>query len=760
MMILAGDTGILVIPGIKRNDITEYFVEHEFLSSQIQKVSVGKVYSCEMDTLDNPNVKTLPVNVRAGQVNVQYDNGIGTNLNVCTVEANLMHKELSDQELMHGDCGAPLIDNYLQNGKVHPFVRGILCSYQTKDMSKKFFLQLTRSLLNEIKRIASTVHASPCCFNLDAVEGLNTDVSDDPHNSFAYFKNGFRPKGRYLGKMPGNSNNRNKSDIVDTPDRSFWEERGYATDATGPPMGMWKAKQVALLKFWHTNISLPLHLLRLVNTWLVAYTIGCLKIAQTRMPGDPVFNLAPISNDQVMNGCAVAKDHPERPLPFLNPVNMSSSAGHPWNTSKDKVQFDGKPLGTRVDGPIEMPQELADRLDAIGERLNTQGTSGCIFTAIEKDEPISEAKVEAGKVRIIYTSPMDLTCFVRKIFGPLINMMQTFPHHFESWVGCNADSLDWTHVHECSLEHKFRFGCDHSGYDTKSVSQAILHLSYSAFAQILAAFGGDSVTAEKLGTDMISPVVNFFGWLYCFEGFNASGNVLTTHINSYANRLILRTCFLKHCLLRDGIDPTSFGDGPKDFEYVCKQMENISMGVYGDDNIMSTNDPTFTFRRLKELAAEHGVVLTDPLKTGEDFDFQTEEQISFLKRGFVKPEKYGIANTGMLFSPIELATISRMLCVRKLSSIDDSDYIKSRNQSALQLMFGRGPEEYEAFRRLLIENTAEYTSFDPSTIERDFMTFEEKFLACYGEQLRWLPSAGSQTTRLYSREGASVAGFQ
>jgi hypothetical protein len=114
----------------------------------------------------------------------------------------------------------------------------------------------------------------------------------------------------------------------------------------------------------------------------------------------------------------------------------------------------------------------------------------------------------------------------------------------------------------------------------------------------------------------------------------------------------------------------------------------------------------------------------------------------------------------MLFSPIELATISRMLCVRKLSSIDDSDYIKSRNQSALQLMFGRGPEEYEAFRRLLIENTVEYTSFDPSTIERDFMTFEEKFLACYGEQLRWLPSAGSQTTRLYSREGASVAGFQ
>jgi hypothetical protein len=160
-------------------------------------------------------------------------------------------------------------------------------------------------------------------------------------------------------------------------------------------------------------------------------------------------------------------------------------------------------------------------------------------------------------------------------------------------------------------------------------------------------------------------------------------------------------------------------------------MSEISMGVYGDDNGCSTHRPTFTFARAKLLLASVGITITDPAKTGEVFDFQPDEDLSFLKRGWVPCEKYGFANEGIMFAPIEMDTIHKMLLVHMKTSEDDDTYMLSRNRSACDLMFHHGPEKYEHFRQLCIENIKERTWL--TNADECFPSFDELFERNYGE---------------------------
>lgn len=84
--------------------------------------------------------------------------------------------------------------------------------------------------------------------------------------------------------------------------------------------------------------------------------------------------------------------------------------------------------------------------------------------------------------------------------------------------------------------------------------------------------------------------------------------------------------------------------------------EHMSIAVYGDDNILSSDWPWLTQGFLETTLKEIDQVYTLPSKTASEVDFVSLEEASFLKRRFKMD-----AETGIMMAPLEEESIARSL---------------------------------------------------------------------------------------------------
>lgn len=642
-------------------------------------------------------------------------------------------------ELGKGDCGALLTSSISQNGIKHPMVVGFFVAQDTIS-GAKYFLPLSRAVYRRLIADVTSVSAVACA--LGPVQGVDTSELEGhqlKHSPFAWYKEDCMPKGRWIGRFKDSQVGCSRTTVRAHPDVQFWNNYGVFSDTSGPQLGDWRLRRVALDKFPTNSLGMPPGGLMRIGAWLSADIIARLNVVrwdkEKNGKGTEEFDLSRLNAREALDGCKAVTN---RCLKRLNELNMYTSAGYPFNKSKkDMMVSVGSQVvkwGTREDGrELPIPDDIMGRVADMEARLRSGLASGAVFNAIEKDEPLANAKVLAGKVRIIYASPVDFTLLTRSVFGPLVNLMSTYPHIFRCWVGTNAESKEWKALYDEVLRHPYAFGCDYSGYDTKAVSYWPLVATYDLMVSILREYGGDWELGQLIGADMLFPIVNFFGEGYIFEGFNPSGNSITTQVNSLANLIMMSYIFAEH-KLGDEVSVMAATD-----EELSAIFSEFAMGTYGDDNIVSHTTSTFTFSACKERFAFYGITITPPLKDGVDYDFIPLSKLTFLKRYFVHASKFGLANDVML-APLESSTIARLCCVGKNEGVLSGEDLLARNRAILGFLVNEGPVCYNKWLPIIIENT-KLANFSPECA--GYRSFEDLFFDRYGEYPEYL-SCGPQ----------------
>jgi len=148
--------------------------------------------------------------------------------------------------------------------------------------------------------------------------------------------------------------------------------------------------------------------------------------------------------------------------------------------------------------------------------------------------------------------------------------------------------------------------------------------------------------------------------VYVWEGSLASGNPLTSVVNSIYNQISFRYAWYRlqglSCFTDEDVE-----DGTADIRLLNKFDDAVYLCVYGDDNVLSVREEhrdTFNPGRIAETVKDIGLTLTHSSKAEEaNMGFGPIEDLDFLKRSFVKS-----SYTGKWIGPLELASIEKSIC--------------------------------------------------------------------------------------------------
>lgn len=351
----------------------------------------------------------------------------------------------------------------------------------------------------------------------------------------------------------------------------------------------------------------------------------------------------------------------------LYKMNYAASAGIPYGVPKSRFV---RPSEFEFDG-ISVPVELTDDMKADVERMENDLKKGKrVYTphrANRKDEAI---KLGKAKVRIFSGTSMPYLFLMRKYFLSISVFMQEHPELFESAVGINCYSREWTRLYTyiVTFGHTRIIAGDYEKYDQYVANM----MTYAAFKLLLiiarwAGFDDEDITVMiGLMTETCSPLYECDGSWMMFAGSTPSGHSLTVVINGLVNSMYARISF--YVMRPDGSTYTF--------------SAHVAFMSYGDDNIMSVDEqvPWYTHTTYQSALARYGLNYTMADKSGESVPYIDMEQATFLKRSWVYDPRYGRYKC-----PLDMKSISKMLhsmlvsgAVSKQQQL--ADILRSANQ--------------------------------------------------------------------------------
>lgn len=345
---------------------------------------------------------------------------------------------------------------------------------------------------------------------------------------------------------------------------------------------------------------------------------------------------------------------------YIEGVNMHSSPGYPYVMSH-LSKFDlleGEP-GERV-----MKEPL---LSAYNQRIASLHTDQvlpvwCIDALKDERRPI--AKADAGKTRIFYNCSMDANIVMRQYYlSCLAHMMTQSPWSTVS-VGVDVHSTDWTHLflHLQSTGPNW-IGGDYSCWDKTVPWQVMISI-----CEVMDEWYNDgpeeSHARLNIAMACLAPYHIAAGTVWRSHQGMVSGIPLTASGNSLANIFLLRMAYAAGCI-RKGI--------PVDFS-------KIRMCAYGDDHLVSVPNflKWFNMQYLQQFFAKYGIVYTDAAKNADVKEFESLDDLTYLKRKFVKDGQ-------IIQAPLDLNVIREMvLWVRKSKDMDLTEATIQNCESALR----------------------------------------------------------------------------
>jgi len=499
-----------------------------------------------------------------------------------------------------GDCGTPLVIN----SQYGYSIVGIHFLAKNSSPTEAFAISLDGTFLEEEYNKLASYNIEAGDFTMISAPSAERKVTELHKKSvFRYIPEGCVDVYGSFTDFRGKS----KSSVEPTPMSTFLKDEDYAIKFGKPDMLTWKPWRIAAL-----DLVKPIATLRtdILDKCVSGYINDVLGSMVTNNVKDMLF---PLDNFTAINGAPVA---------YIDKLNRNTSAGNPWKKSK-RFFMKSIPPAHDMPDPVEVTQEILDRIDEIittyheGKRVHPN------FCAHLKDEPTSFAKMDMGKTRVFTGAPMDWSIVVRKYLLPFSRLQQNERFAFEAAPGTIAQSLEWDEMYH----HITKFGTsqiiagDYKAFDKKMSPKEIL-AAFDVIIHFCVLSGNytseDINVIRGIAEDTAFAVVDYNGDLIQLHGSNPSGHPLTVVVNGIVNSLRVRYGYY---LLNPNEEVNTF-------------KSNVSLMTYGDDNIMSVSNhcPWFNHTTLAKSFATLDIIYTMADKEAVSVPYIDIKDASFLKR--------------------------------------------------------------------------------------------------------------------------------
>lgn len=408
-----------------------------------------------------------------------------------------------------------------------------------------------------------------------------------------------------------------------------------------------------------------------------------------------IDSLSPLTMSDAING--VSGDA------FIRRINASTSGGFGF----PGIKADYMPLvsedGTRIGGEL-----LSSRVQACLARYE-EGKS-CRFTYVGKlkDEARSVDKCLNGSTRMFFMSPLDALVIARMFLTSFYTLMIE-----RNVLFCTAVGID---MHRGAHDLYSRLA---------AFSENIIEGDYGAYDQSMPFGVGDAtsriiwnVLKEKgynntalnivkgILTDNLFPSVEILKDMFEVPALQPSGKFATAEDNSLKGLVLLLYAWLDM-----GLDET-VGDF---FEFILPV-------TYGDDVIAASRTPFFNSRIYADYVRDVLLMkFTSSSKGHVDYEFLRLDQMSFLKRTFVRSCAFG----GRYMAPLSLSSISRALTWYLPSNhMTEDQQVVSCVMSMLWEYAIFCPSKYHLFRSFLMTLLSERYGKNSKALNEAMPTFE------------------------------------
>lgn len=395
---------------------------------------------------------------------------------------------------------------------------------------------------------------------------------------------------------------------------------------------------------------------------------------------------------------------------FLCGMPRSSSPGLPW-TSMWKGKGKTPALGTSEEIDMNAPElkRVLFEVDWVLESIRGGQRPVIVFTSFLKDElrPIGKA------ARLISCAPFHYSILMRQYFLGFSEHVMTNRIINGIAVGISPTSDEWTVLGNKHAK-KFCVAGDVGNFDC-SLEPNIMRQVKDLIHDFYNDYGTpDYHIREALFDELMYSRHAFGNAVYEWIGCNPSGNNLTAILNSIANLLMAYSAVME---IHNAV--TDFAtDNP--FSEVETPEKEVEADSYGDDILLSSDNPAFSFLNFKKVFAKWDIKFTDENKGDEFVDIWTTiHEVTFLKRRFLRLKQY---SSYKFVAALSLDTI--LNCVQWMNKTDHTqdDFVNRVNTMLVELS-AHGPDTYYYWQRA-IWFAAEHTWV---TRRVQIMKWEERF---------------------------------
>lgn len=374
----------------------------------------------------------------------------------------------------------------------------------------------------------------------------------------------------------------------------------------------------------------------------------------------------------------------------INSMELGTAIGYPHKGIKRRLV---KELDREVEG-VSCPRVFDKKTMAFANELQRILNSGergnTVFKGSLKDEP---TKLTKDKARVFAGSNVSMTVVTRRNLLTFCKLVQDHPDAFESAVGVDVHSPDWTRIAKDVTKYggDNMIAGDFKSFDGK-MSVRFMLMAFRIIVDLCELSGNydeeDLVGLRGIATEICYPVYDYFGTLVKFTGSNPSGHPLTVIINSMVNSMYMRYVYYK-IAKEDGWWKTpAFSDV-------------VALRTYGDDNLMGVKKgyKEINHTRFSKTFEQSEIEYTMAVKDEESKPYIKFNETSFLKHYFVWDSELGLYR-----AQIEEDSIAKMLHAHVLSKVlTPEEHATEAIINVNNKRFDFGREKYEESRKQLMK---------------------------------------------------------
>lgn len=403
-----------------------------------------------------------------------------------------------------------------------------------------------------------------------------------------------------------------------------------------------------------------------------------------------------LTEDEAINGV--------QGYPFLDSLDMTTSAGFPFNLSPALRGEKRKLFTATAEGKYSISNPiLRKQLDERTEFAKKGIMSNDVWIDTLKDERRPIEKVYQGKTRLFAASPCAFIIHSRRFFLSFVSHFYQCKNKCFSAVGIDKSSTDWNdyflRLREVS---DVGFAGDYSNWDG-SVLYEVLQAAYG----LINRWYNDEHTLERrtIAQEVGQARHAFENWVYSVDHSLPSGIDMTVVINNLVNECGMRIAW------------TRLVKQPYNSFYYYRKYVRTSL--YGDDNIVSVSRlfvEQFNQLSVTNFFKNYNITYTNADKTESSQAYSPLEELTFLK-----------CATGMLegyYVPImdESSNLETLNWITRTKDFTADQLCENNCNSVLRNCFFSGRIYFDKIRSSILSVKPSYNLLTYNFLLHDFLS--------------------------------------